>query len=64
MTSSKAAFERLKSIIREEKCNLDEDTMASIQRDIGNIILKYVDIELDDIDVKVMIQSKSKQLLF
>ena len=64
MTSGTAAFERLKSMIREEKCNIDEETMASIQRDIGNIILKYVDIELDDIDVKVIIQTKSKQLLF
>ena len=64
MTSGIAALQRLKSIIKEEKCNIDEDTMASIQRDVGNIILKYVDIELDDIDVKVIIQTKSKQVLF
>ncbi len=63
-TSGTVALERLKCMMNEEKCKIDEDTMESIRRDVGNIVLKYVDIEPDDVDIKVTIQSRSKQLLF
>ena len=58
-TSGIVALERLKCMMNEEKCKIDEDTMASIRRDVGNIILKYADIEPDDVDIKITIQSKS-----
>lgn len=57
------AFERLKSMFAEEKKKIDEETMASIRRDIGNVILKYIDVEPEDVDIKIILREyKKKQL--
>ena len=49
--SGTIAFERLKSMLAEEKVMIDEETMASIRRDVGNVVLKYVDVEPDNVDI-------------
>lgn len=62
-TSGMVAFERLKMMLSDEKLKLDEDTMSAIRKDIGNIILKYVDIEPDNVDIKIILKEyKKKQL--
>lgn len=62
-TSGVIAFERLRTMLSDEKTNLDEDMMSAIRQDIGNIILKYVDIEPDNIDIKIILKEyKKKQI--
>lgn len=61
-TSGMVAFERLKCMLDEEKYKIDEETMASIRRDVGNIILKYVDIEPDNVDIKIILKEYKKKI--
>ena len=61
-TSGTVAFERLKYILAEEKVMIDEDTMASIRRDVGNVVLKYVDVEPDNVDIKIILKEYKKKL--
>ena len=61
-TSGSVAFERLKNMIADEKVMIDEDTMASIRRDVGNVVLKYVDVEPDNVDIKIILKEYKKKL--
>ena len=61
-SSGMVAFERLKSMIADEKVMIDEDTMASIRRDVGNVVLKYVDVEPDNVDIKIILKEYKKKL--
>jgi len=61
-SSGTVAFERLKSMLADEKLMLDEDTMASIRRDVGNVVLKYVDVEPDNVDIKIILKEYKKKL--
>jgi len=60
-TSGLVALERLKNMLAEEKILLDEDTMASIRREVGNIVLKYVDVEPDNVDIKIILKEYKKK---
>ena len=60
-TSGMIAFERLKTMMSDEKLKLDENTMSAIRNDIGKIILKYVDTEPDNIDVKIILKEYKKK---
>lgn len=61
--SGMVAFERLKTMLSDEKLKLDEDTISAIRSDIGRIIVKYVDIEPDNVDVKIILKEyKKKQI--
>jgi len=60
-TSGMVAFERLKNMIADEKIMIDEDTMAAIRRDVGNIVLKYVDVEPDNVDIKIILKEYKKK---
>lgn len=59
--SGTIAFERLKCMLAEEKVMIDEDTMAAIRRDVGNVVLKYVDIEPDNVDIKIILKEYKKK---
>ena len=62
-SSGVIAFERLKMMLSDEKLKLDEDTISAIRGDIGKIILKYVDIEPDNVDIKIILKEyKKKQI--
>lgn len=61
-SSGTVAFERLRCMLADEKIMLDEDTMASIRRDIGNVVLKYVDVEPDNVDIKIILKEYKKKL--
>lgn len=60
--SGTIALERLKSLLNEEKTIIDEDTMTAIRRDIGNVVLKYVDIEPDNVDIKIILKEYKKKI--
>ena len=61
-SSGTVAFERLRCMLADEKVMLDEDTMASIRRDVGNVILKYVDVEPDNVDIKIILKEYKKKI--
>lgn len=60
--SGSIAFERLKCMLADEKFKIDEDTMASIRRDVGNVVLKYVDVEPDNVDIKIILKEYKKKV--
>jgi len=60
-TSGMIAFERLRTLLADEKLKLDEDTMSAIRREIGNVVLKYVDIEPDNVDIKIILKEYKKK---
>ena len=41
---------------------LDEDTISAIRREVGNIILKYVDIDPDNVDIKIILKEYKKKI--
>ena len=55
-SSGNIARERLKLILDAEKQRLDDETMRQIQQEIGVVITKYVDIEPENIEVKVILK--------
>lgn len=57
--SGNIARERLKLILDAEKQRLDDDTLRQIQQEIGSVITKYVDIEPENIEVKVILKGYS-----
>lgn len=62
-TSGLIALKRLKMILADEKCEIDEETMTSIQKEVGNIIMKYVDVEPDNVNIKIILKEYKKKEL-
>ena len=58
-----AAKERLKCMTHYENNILDEETMGYTRRDIGNVITKYVDVEPENIEIKVILKEYKKREL-
>ena len=56
-----AAKERLKSMICYENSILDEETMGYIRRDIGNVLAKYVDVEPENVEIRVVLKEYKKR---
>ena len=52
--SGSIAKERLKLMIDARKQQLDEDTLNQIRHEIGSIVTKYVDIEPENIEIKII----------
>lgn len=60
-SSGIVALQRLRTILADEKCEIDEETMSSIKREVGNVILKYVDIEPDNVNIKIILKEYKKK---
>ncbi len=56
-----AAKERLKYMIRYENNILDEDTTNGIRCEIEKIIRKYIDVEPENIEIKVILKDYKKR---
>lgn len=50
------AKERLRVMIDARKKRLDEDTMNRIRQEIGTVVTKYVDIEPENIEIKIILK--------
>ncbi len=48
-------------MIEAEKQKLDDDTINQIRHEIGSVITKYVDIEPEDIEVRVTLKDYKKR---
>lgn len=57
------AKERLKLMIDTRKKQLDDDTMNQIRHEIGAVITKYVDIEPDNIEIKIILKDYKPHIL-
>jgi cell division topological specificity factor len=55
------AKERLKFMFHTEKKQLGEDIMHQIRQEIGAVITKYVDIEPENIEVRVTLKDYRKR---
>lgn len=60
--SSMIAKERLATMLSREKQQIDGETMEVLRREIGNIILRYIDIDLEHIDVKIILKEYKNSL--
>lgn len=59
--SGGVARERLRLMMDAEKQKLDEETQTRIRQEIGAVITKYVDIEPENIEVKVTLKDYKKR---
>ncbi|MCI5872280.1 MAG: cell division topological specificity factor MinE [Clostridiales bacterium] len=50
------AKERLKLMIDARKKRIDDDTMNQIRQEIGSVVTKYVDIEPENIEIKIILK--------
>ena len=54
--SGSVAHERLKIILDAEKKRLDDETMQQMQQEIATVVTRYIDVEPDNIEVKVRLK--------
>ena len=59
--SGNVAKERLKLMLNADHQKLDDATMELIRQEIGCIITKYVVIEPENIEIKVMLKDYKKR---
>lgn len=59
--SGQIAKERLKIMMDAEKQKLDDDTLNQIRQEIGAVITKYVNIEPENVEVKVTLRDYKKR---
>ncbi len=50
------AKERLKLMIDARKKRIDDDTMSQLRQEIGSVVTKYVDIEPENIEIKIILK--------
>lgn len=52
-SSSSVAKDRLKLVLVSDRTNCSPDIMEQIKNDIINVISKYVEIDLEGLDIKI-----------
>lgn len=50
------AKERLRLMIDARKKQLDENTMSQLRHEIGFIVTKYIDVEPENIEIKIILK--------
>lgn len=60
-TSKNVAKERLRFMMDAQRQRLDEEVLNQIRQEIGNVITKYVDIEPENVEVKVILKDYKKR---
>lgn len=59
--SGNVAKERLRLMMDAEKNRLDEDTLWQIRTEIGSVITKYVNVDPENVEVKVLLRDYAKR---
>lgn len=59
--SGTVARERLRLMMDMEKNRLDEETMWQIRTEIGSVITKYVNVDPENVEVKVLLKDYQKR---
>ena len=52
-SSSNVAKDRLKLVLVSDRANCSPDIMEQIKNDIINVISKYIEIDLEGLDIKI-----------
>ncbi len=60
-TSKNIAKERLRLMMDVQRQKLDEEVLIQIRKEISGVITKYVDIEPQNIEVKVILKDYKKR---
>lgn len=60
-TSKNIAKERLRLMMEARRQKLDEEVLTQIRKEIKGVITKYVDIEPENIEVKVTLKDYKKR---
>lgn len=58
LKSGKIAKERLRVMLKQEHNLLDEETMEMVQKEIGQLVTRYLDVEPDRLEIKVILKEK------
>lgn len=61
--SGTVAMERLRHMLADENQLLDDETMDSIRKDVEEVVSKYVDVEPDNVDIKIILREYKKKVL-
>ncbi|MGN0352177.1 MAG: cell division topological specificity factor MinE [Roseburia sp.] len=56
--SGEIAKERLKVMLKQEHNLLDETTMEMVQNEIGQLVMRYLEIEPENLEIKVVLKEK------
>lgn len=56
--SGEIAKERLKVMLKQEHNLLDETTMEMVQNEIGQLVMRYLDVEPENLEIKVVLKEK------
>ena len=59
--SGNVARESLRLMMDTEKNRLDEETMWQIRTEIGSVITKYVNVDPENVEVKVLLKDYQKR---
>lgn len=59
--SGNVARERLRLMMDTEKNRLDEEIMWQIRTEIGSVITKYVNVDPENVEVKVLLKDYQKR---
>lgn len=61
--SGTVAMTRLRHMLTDENQLLDDETMDSIRKDVEEVVSKYVDVEPDNVDIKIILREYKKKVL-
>ncbi len=58
LKSGEIAKERLRVMFKQEHNLLDEETMELVQNEIGQLVTRYLDMDPDNLEIKVVLKEK------
>ena len=58
LKSGEIAKERLRVMFKQEHNLLDEETMELVQAEIGQLVARYLDMDPDNLEIKVVLKEK------
>ncbi len=58
LKSGEIAKERLRVMFKQEHNLLDEETMELVQTEIGQLVTRYLDMDPDNLEIKVVLKEK------
>lgn len=61
--SGLVAMERLRIMLGNENQMLDDQTLEDIRKDIGDVVLKYVDVDPENVDIRIILREYKKKIL-
>ena len=61
--SGLVAMERLRVMLGNENQMLDDQTLEDIRKDIGDVVLNYVDVDPENVDIRIILREYKKKII-